>query len=1000
MVHGGVTRSRTFWLERKNQNCLSDVDIDRALQCGVPEAYISARMAHDFCKGTKSFAQIRTQIDRRLKNTAKVFWPILVRHHWVLVTVERDGNGRYLCELFDSAPSPEVTRDVEWIISRPLAKYELTIHLCPHQLRESNECGLHVITNVAAIVNDNTRWFAHQTMSLKKLRKTTNLWDAAFSLTQVTTNQVHFSQTTIVGGAEFNDATDSHIRNTLMQCIPGSTIKVTWRFFGEDTVHVWLGRVHQSTGRGNALNWPIGYRIIDEDGDVASIASQWPRPPRYRNCEVEIITIEVHEAELTEPELHRHHREYRFDDYRPLQRRGDSRPRTTNLPPPILETVGIMSKEATTARATNLPPPILETVGTMSKEATTARATNLPTPIPETVGTTSKEATTARAATPPRSQQRNDDIRRNLACRDTSAKRSERALPDIPFDTESIKRLVSGRANGERIRLWLHVHGSTTAERLEGTIGDHLTGQITITSPANKSLSLYDDSNEYSILCIEFPRTGKSPKGPSHKEVLVVDIDPTVEHVEEVATSSQPQHASTHAVTDVDAITSDDEGDRRQAESLSVLLHDAMPGAMVHSSTVDSLIDLFIGDERKAFGVGYTTTTRLPKRPSVTPIFFEKHFALLVVDEGGSATVFDSVPQHAMNERREKVLSLTGTRKFQVVNTGPQKTNECGFRTVRALLQVLGKSDLCPGEDVDLRGFFMDRLIATRKQPPSYAQFLEDQPDDDDPQREFRNHKKHTSEAPKVAQVATNTAQTEQAKPQLTDDHPREREPSPAPHPPVATNTVTLPTYQQFLRETKPPILTAKTLEKTPDVTRSFTPEPERVNTNRPVTEHTREAQTTMFSGLQRHTTAQSIFEQLQRRTTAQSAVLIDNGQDREFLADTIDPDAELACIELAYPITNENAQQLVLNQPTNVAGLTFKHIREAVNAKTASPHPLAVKALAPATRDEHRRVLELIRLAPTNYDTWSGEKGLLEILAQTKKQRKWKFTTLAKKSC
>jgi len=176
---------------------------------------------------------------------------------------------------------------------------------------------------------------------------------------------------------------------------------------------------------------------------------------------------------------------------------------------------------------------------------------------------------------------------------------------------------------------------------------------------------------------------------------------------------------------------------------------------------------------------------------------------------------------------------------------------------------------------------------------------------------------------------------------------------------------------REFRQQLRPPTQAPPTLARTPSPTREFSVDPQPIT----LTDTHQEPQTSVFNGLK-------------RRTTAQVVPLIDSGHETEFLAEAVDPDTELECIDLAYPVAEGDVQATVrgLANPSGAQGSTFKDIRDAVNSPPSAPHPLAVKALTNATREEHRRVLNLIRLAPTNFDNWPAEKGLLEVLASGNK--------------
>jgi len=105
----------------------------------------------------------------------------------------------------------------------------------------------------------------------------------------------------------------------------------------------------------------------------------------------------------------------------------------------------------------------------------------------------------------------------------------------------------------------------------------------------------------------------------------------------------------------------------------------------------------------------------------------------------------------------------------------------------------------------------------------------------------------------------------------------------------------------------------------------------------------------------------------------------------------------EEKCEELARPLS-EATRQWYFGNTTGLPKL-FGELRYLLRSPVARPHPLAKKALVASTRSEHIRVLAMMRTAPKSYDTWNTPTALLEVLAQERRTRAWKWATAAKKA-
>jgi len=410
-----------------------------------------------------------------------------------------------------------VERDVARTFRQVLGVECVAQAVCPHQVPDSSECGLHVIANVNAIINDHTSWFGRRVASLREMRRTDHLWDAATATTRGT--PIH--------GGETLRMTNDEIKSTLTKCAPGTTIGTTWRYLGDSDSREWLGRVYEPIGRNEKRKWPLEFRIVDEDGDIASVQSQWPRPPNYNGRPVEILTIRRYGQELSANEVRRHH-----TGTVSRAQPGDTKARTIKGSTPRGDTrpehqpTAATGQPATTEPRGDTRPEHRSTTATGQPATNGPRGDSRPREVAPTASAPNNTTDPQKGDSSPRDPERNPKSPlHGTICRETSSNPNELALPDLPFDKESLIRLVSGRKKGDRIRMWRHVHGTTIAEQLEGRIVDGHTGHVTINTPTNMSLKLFDDHTEHNILCIEFPNTGKMQKGSSRKELVVVEID-------------------------------------------------------------------------------------------------------------------------------------------------------------------------------------------------------------------------------------------------------------------------------------------------------------------------------------------------------------------------------------------------------------------------------------------------------------------------------------------
>ena len=104
-----------------------------------------------------------------------------------------------------------------------------------------------------------------------------------------------------------------------------------------------------------------------------------------------------------------------------------------------------------------------------------------------------------------------------------------------------------------------------------------------------------------------------------------------------------------------------------------------------------------------------STLYRIYRRTSVKPLYFAHHFVALHLSKGNLTTVFDSMAAYATHERDEALAKL-GVTWYDVVYTGPQIKNECGFHVLAVIGKVTGCKTLELPEGARMRDFYMNLL--------------------------------------------------------------------------------------------------------------------------------------------------------------------------------------------------------------------------------------------------------------------------------------------------
>ena len=153
-------------------DCLTDADIDSIVQKFNVDNVLKSREFFDFRTQTREKEFLFRTINGLLVKFDCVFLPVHLRHHWLLCCVSWEENS-YVCRIYDSAPSPVVKRDLHKWLPLLFAPLSVRFMFCPspRQTRGSNECGLFLCCNIAAIHTKNEKWFSLPSISLDSLRK-------------------------------------------------------------------------------------------------------------------------------------------------------------------------------------------------------------------------------------------------------------------------------------------------------------------------------------------------------------------------------------------------------------------------------------------------------------------------------------------------------------------------------------------------------------------------------------------------------------------------------------------------------------------------------------------------------------------------------------------------------------------------------------------------------------------------------------------------------------
>ena len=153
-------------------DCLTAQDIDEAValfkDANSSVVVLPARAFFDVRTGAAVPGEWGKQILAAVTGGKRAVLPMHTRHHWLTAVISGDSDGHAVrAQVYDSAPSPMVQRDIVKVLPRMFEGLLVDIAFMkfPRQRPKSNECGLFVVLAVVATV-----------AGAEGMPKTTNKW--------------------------------------------------------------------------------------------------------------------------------------------------------------------------------------------------------------------------------------------------------------------------------------------------------------------------------------------------------------------------------------------------------------------------------------------------------------------------------------------------------------------------------------------------------------------------------------------------------------------------------------------------------------------------------------------------------------------------------------------------------------------------------------------------------------------------------------------------------
>ena len=127
-------------------DCLAASELDQVLSLATKCA-LSAMVFYNYRRGGMTAGEFERVLRKGVREQGKVFVPLHIRHHWVLLVVREEGGLRG--DVYDSAPSYVVQKD----ITKLLGMVSMDFRVGMRQLRGSNECGIFVLANAIRLAS-------------------------------------------------------------------------------------------------------------------------------------------------------------------------------------------------------------------------------------------------------------------------------------------------------------------------------------------------------------------------------------------------------------------------------------------------------------------------------------------------------------------------------------------------------------------------------------------------------------------------------------------------------------------------------------------------------------------------------------------------------------------------------------------------------------------------------------------------------------------------------
>jgi integrase len=121
----------------------SNIDLDSVMQRYLPPgSWTCADIVRSLTPAIAAEIELRAQ-------SRAIYMPLFARHHWVAGIFFKG-----TIELFDSAPSPPVRKDIYRLARQFWPNATISAAHCPHQRRDSEDCGIFALATFIAHAND------------------------------------------------------------------------------------------------------------------------------------------------------------------------------------------------------------------------------------------------------------------------------------------------------------------------------------------------------------------------------------------------------------------------------------------------------------------------------------------------------------------------------------------------------------------------------------------------------------------------------------------------------------------------------------------------------------------------------------------------------------------------------------------------------------------------------------------------------------------------------